>query len=49
MSISRIAQFTKDFKEPRSARQPIFNVSQPAPMGSILHCVLNRQLYCKDK
>lgn len=49
MTTDRIAQFIKDFREPRSARQPVFNLSQPAPMGSILHCVLNRQIYCKDK
>jgi hypothetical protein len=49
MTTSRIAQFTKDFKEPRSARQAVFNMSQQAPMGSVLHCVTNRQIFCKDK
>jgi len=49
MTTTRTEQFKKDFREPRSARQSIFNLSQPAPMGSILHCVLNRQIYCKDK
>lgn len=46
---SRNAEFERAFKEPRSARQPIFNMSQQAPMGSILHCVLNRQIYCKER
>jgi 3-phenylpropionate/cinnamic acid dioxygenase small subunit len=49
MTTSRISQFMKDFLEPRSARMSTFNVSQPPPMGSILHCVTNQQIFCKDK
>ena len=49
MTTSRIAQFAKDFREPRSARQGVYNMSQQAPMGSVLHCVMNRQIFCKEK
>jgi len=48
-TMSRISQFAKDFLEPRSARMSVFNVSQQPPMGSILHCVTNQQIFCKDK
>lgn len=46
---SRNSDFERAFKEPRSARQAIFTVSSQAPMGSILHCVLNRQIFCKER
>jgi len=44
-----IAQFCKDFKEPRSARQSIFDPSKPAPIGTVVHGFLHKAIYCKER
>ena len=43
------AQYLKDFREPRSARQTVFTPQQQGPIGTLVHCLLNRPIFCDEK